>query len=191
MGLPEYYFDIETAPLEQYRNVVGASVDPCKAKIITIQFQQLDGRTGQPVGDLQILKEWLPGSSEASIVKQFKKIFIDKGIWEFIPVGNNLAFECRFMKYKLRQYCDLDGLKLGHRPMIDLKHVLIIANNGSFKGYQRFVGKSGQAAHMMEWYYNKNWAAIEQYIRKEAEEFVRVYSILKEHIPRIARVAEQ
>ena len=54
--------------------------------------------------------------------------------------GNKLAFECRFMKYKLKRYCDLDGLELGQRPMIDLKHVLVIANNGYFKGYQRFLG---------------------------------------------------
>lgn len=184
--MPEYYFDIETAPLEQYRSVDGASFDPCKSKIITIQFQQLDSRTGQPTGDLQILKEWVPGSSEASIVNQFKKIYIDNGIWQFIPVGNNLAFECKFMKYKLRQFCGLEGLKLGQRPMIDLKHVLVIANKGSFKGYQKFLGKSGQAAKMAQWYFDNEWTAIEKYIRQESYDFLRVYSILKYAVPRIS-----
>jgi hypothetical protein len=138
--------------------------------------------TGLPIQDLQILKEWVPGSSEKSIVEQFKKLFIDHGIWQFVPVGNNLAFECRFMKYKFKQYCGLEGLKLGQRPMIDLKHILVIANNGSFKGYQRFLGKSGQAANMAQWYYDKNWSAIEHYIKQETHDFVSVYSILKHSI---------
>jgi hypothetical protein len=57
---------------------------------------------------------------ERDIVEKFKKVFIDKGVWEFIPVGNNLAFECKFMKYKLKQYCGLEGLKLGHQPLIKM-----------------------------------------------------------------------
>lgn len=85
--MPQYYFDIETVPLDEYRNDAGASFDPSRAKIISIQYQLLDG-----AGDgLQILKEWLLGSSERAIVEQFKIIYIDNGIWSFIPVGNNLA----------------------------------------------------------------------------------------------------
>jgi hypothetical protein len=165
--------------LEQYRSDARASFDPCKAKIISIQYQNLDSAAGE----LVILKEWEPGSSERAIIEQFKKVFIDNGIWGFIPVGNNLAFECKFMKYKLKLYCGLDGLRLGHRPMIDLKHVLVIANNGSFKGYQRFLGKSGQAANMTQWYYDKNWTMIEEYVRNEANDFIYTYSILKRTLP--------
>jgi hypothetical protein len=86
--LPRYYFDIETVPLAENRSDVGASFDPCKAKIISIQYQRL----GSAGAGLEILKEWEPGSSERTIVEQFRRIFIDKGIWEFVPVGNNLAF---------------------------------------------------------------------------------------------------
>lgn len=181
--MPEYYFDIETAPLERYRGVQGAGLEPCESKIISIQYQQLDSSTGQPVGDLQILKEWLPGLSEESIVQQFKKIYIDGGIWQFIPVGNNLAFECKFMKHKLKQYCGLEGLKLGQRPMIDLKHVLVIANNGCFKGYHRLLGKCGLAENMETWYYSKNWPVIEHYIRQETIDFLRAYGELKIRLP--------
>lgn len=173
-----YYFDIETVPLDEYRSYLGASFEPSKAKIISIQYQRIDA-----AGELVILKEWEPGSSEKAIVEQFRKLFIDRGIWEFIPVGNNLAFECRFMKYKWKQYCGLEGLRLGHRPMIDLKHILVIANNGSFKGYQRFLGKSGQAANMAQWYYDNNWSMIERYVTKEAEDFIKAYSILRRTLP--------
>lgn len=75
--------------------------------------------------------------------------------------------------------------------MIDLKHLLVIANNGSSKGYQRILGKSGQAAAMADWYYGKNWSVIEPYVRKEAKDFVRAYSILKKEIPKIVLVCER
>ncbi len=179
--MPQYYFDIETVPLDEYRHDAGASFDPSKAKIITIQYQRLDSAAGE----LVILKEWEPGSSERAIVEQFRWIFIDNGIWQFIPVGNNLAFECKFMKYKLKQYCDLNGLKLGQRPVIDLKHVLVIANNGSFKGYQKLLGKSGLAANLAQWYYDKNWAAIEKYVRQETSDFIEAYYYLTMEVPKI------
>jgi len=184
--VPEYYFDIETIPFEQYRGDERAGTDPLKAKVISVQYQHLDGRTGQPLSELKILKEWDPGSSEKGIIEEFKKVYVDGGIWNFIPIGNNLLFECRFMKYKLKQYCDIDGLKLGQRPMIDLKHTLVIANNGSFKGYDKLLGKSNLASNMTQWYYDRNWQLIEQYIRQEALDFVKVYSRLKSELPKIA-----
>ena len=183
--MPDYYFDIETVPYEQYRGQDGASFDPTRAKIISIQSQQLHSITGQPLGDLEILREWEHGSSERSIIEGFRKRFVDGGIWQFIPVGNNLAFECKFMKHKLKAYCNLEGLKLGHRPMVDVKHVLVMANQGSFKGYQRFLGKSGLAANMENWYYEANWQTIEEYIRTEAIDFIRTYSFLKRELPKI------
>ena len=47
----EYYFDIETySP--------GEKPNPETDKIITIQFQRMDLRTGKPREELVILKEW-------------------------------------------------------------------------------------------------------------------------------------
>ncbi len=46
-----YYFDIETySPNEK--------PDPKTDKILTIQFQKIDIKTGEKQGELQILKEW-------------------------------------------------------------------------------------------------------------------------------------
>ena len=51
INMAEYYFDIETySPREK--------PDPETDKIITIQFQRIDLKTGEPRGDLIILKEW-------------------------------------------------------------------------------------------------------------------------------------
>jgi hypothetical protein len=36
--------------------------------------------------------------------------------------------------------------------------------------------KSGQAANMTQWYYDKDWMIIEQYIKWEASDFIRIYS---------------
>lgn len=181
--MPEYYFDIETAPKEEYRNEERAGTIPLKARIISIQYQELDSRTGLPKGELKILKEW--EHSENGIIQKFKPLFVDTGEWGFIPIGNNLLFEFKFMKQKLKEYCNLDGLRLGHRPMIDLKHLLIIANNGSFKGYDKLLGKSDLAANMADWYYDKNWQMIEQYIRQETKDFLEVYAMLKRQLPAI------
>lgn len=180
-----YYFDIETVPLLQYVRDKEASFDPSMAKVITIQYQKLDIRTGDPISDLIILKEWDSSSSERSIVEQFKQIFIDDGIWAFIPVGNNLLFECRFMKYKLKQYCNVDDLHLGHRPMIDLKHILVIMNEGKFRGCAELIGKTGRARNMAQWYTSKNYDMIEQYIVQEARDFATFYSALKKELPKL------
>ena len=57
----EYFFDIESIGLNSEEN-----------KIITLQYQQLD-KTGNPLGDLIILKEW--ESSEEEIIKHFLLLF--------------------------------------------------------------------------------------------------------------------
>jgi hypothetical protein len=44
--------------------------------------------------------------------------------------------------------------------MIDLKHVLVIVNTGSFKGYQRFLRKARAERNMAEWHYNKKFDAL-------------------------------
>lgn len=180
-----YYFDIETVPLVQFTENEQAPFDPSMSKIISIQYQQLDSKTGNPIGDLTILKEWPSRSSEKTIITKFKEVFVDNGIWSFIPVGNNLLFECRFLKYKLKQHCNLDHLHLGHRPMIDLKHILIILNGGRFRGCAELIGKTGRAKSMAQWYATKNYDIIEEYIIEEARDFATVYSILKKEIPKL------
>jgi len=133
-----YYFDIETVAERPYFSDPRAGLNPATAKIITIQYQPLDYRTGRPIGDLVILKEWC--SSEKEIIRQFIKVYFRDPPWGFIPVGNNLLFENSFLKYKLRQHFGLINLKLGQRPIIDLKPVLILMNGGKFRGYSALVG---------------------------------------------------
>jgi hypothetical protein len=159
-------------------------LEPSKSKIISIQYQQLDIVTGHPIGKLIVLKEWTDGP-EYRMLEEFKHIYLDNGVWGFIPVGNNLLFECKFLKHKLREYFNLDGLRLGHRPMIDLKHTLVMMNSGRFKNYSILVGKTHEATNMALWYSQKNYEQIERYITKEAADFVSAYIVLKRELPRI------
>jgi hypothetical protein len=180
-----YYLDIETVPHEPFINYPKASFEPMMAKIISIQYQPLDFMTGQPIGELQILKEWENGSSERIIVEKFKRLFLDSGNWGFVPVGNNLIHEFRFLKYKFNYYCGLNELKLGQRPMIDIKSTLIINNGGYFKGCARAIGKIGKAANIASWYTGRHYQLIEQYIIEEATNFVHAYSILIDELPKL------
>ena len=180
-----YYFDIETVPKLEFLDEPYAGLEPSKAKIISIQYQTLNTYNGIPSEPITILKEWEKQSSERIILEKFRRIYLENGIWGFIPVGNNLVFECRFMKHKLKEYFNLCSLKLGQKPLLDIKHILILMNNGRFKQYSKLIGKSGKSANMANWYYNQRFDMIEQYIIEEAENFVNAYSILKHELPKI------
>ena len=74
----EYYFDIETT---------GTDFD--KDEIITIQWQRLNGFTGEPVDKINILKRW--DSSEEDILKKFYPNLKCKP-FDFIFIGKKSVF---------------------------------------------------------------------------------------------------
>jgi hypothetical protein len=163
-----YYLDIET-----YSK--GPKPNPLLDEIITIQFQQIDAH-GEPIGNLQILKGW--ESSEEQIVRRFYTRFIqNRGTWDFIPVGFNLNFEFDFFESKIMKYIGRREPSFYSKPYIDLKHLTILLNNGRFKGssLRRFSAKQYDGSVIKEYYENKDYAAIERYIRNEAEAFIDLY----------------
>jgi len=181
--LVEYYFDIETTGCDKFRH-----------KIITIQYQRLNGFTGQPFGDLAILKEW--ESSEKDILAKFIPIFIGEKPFDFIPVGDNLSFDFEFMRVKSEKY-GLSKLEIDYlyhdKPTIDLTPILIMVNKGSFKGYDR-VWKSGLGAKGLrnelvpQWYESKQYDKIIEYITAERDAFASVYMILKREMPKFTEL---
>ncbi|NYZ77655.1 hypothetical protein H0O02_05085 [Candidatus Micrarchaeota archaeon] len=168
--MARYYLDIETHSRSSRPN-------PVLDEIITIQFQQIDAY-GEPVGGLQILKSW--ESSEEQIVKQFYARFMqNRKPWDFIPVGFNLNFEFDFFRFKFAKYLgtrmsesDFHGM-----PYIDLKHLAVLLNNGEFKGssLDKFSSKPCNGSVIKEYYENRNYAAIEDYIAVEAKSFIDFY----------------
>ena len=176
-----YYLDIETTGL-----------DPLQNKIITIQYMELERNTAKPIAPLKILKEW--ESDEKTILKKF---ISDSGIadgykFSFVPIGFNLQFEHSFFW----QRCISNGLKpidvLG-RPFLDLKTVAVIMNRGEFKGagLDNITNKPHGGGNIPQWYEEKKYAEIENYIKNEAEEFSSFCSKLYKELPLLLKTFRQ
>jgi len=170
-----YYLDIETTGL-----------DPLHAKIITIQYMELERNTAKPISPVKILKEW--ESDEKTILKKFiSDSGIDDGYkFSFIPIGFNLQFEHSFFW----QRCISNGLKpvgVLDRPFLDLKTVAVIMNRGEFKGasLHNITNKPHGGGNIPQLYDEKKYAEIESYIKKEAEEFSSFCSKLYKELPQL------
>lgn len=176
--MPEYYLDIET-------NAKGPKPDVENDEILTIQYQRLGMVSGRKQGDLIILKSW--ESSEENILNKFYSIFQPCKPFEFIPIGVNLHFEFFMLHNRWKTFgvdIPLKTLFCDH-PRLDIRSILVILNNGSFLGstLNKFTGKTQTGDKIPEWYAQKDYSAIENYIQNEAEEFIKLYQTLKEKIP--------
>jgi len=170
--MPEYYLDIET-------NAKGAKPDLQNDEILTIQFQRLRTKTGEKEGDLTILKSW--ESSEKEILQKFYNTFAPYTPFSFIPIGENLSFDFLMLHNRWKRVgIEVPLETLIDHPYIDIKPILVILNEGSFKGasLKKFLGKEG-GAKVPEWYAKGDYGAIEDYIRCEAEDFIQFYQQLK------------
>lgn len=176
--MAEYYFDIETF-------TAGPKPDPTSDKVITIQYQQLSGVDGGPIGDLKILTEWDLGSEKA-VFDAFKPLFLTERPFDFIPIGVNLVgFDLLALISGFNRHYGL-GLGMGFlrdRPYIDLKSTLVMMNNGRFGGYAQLLGKSLSGSNVKEWYLARNYAKITDYVKDEAAIFVSAYKALKRQLP--------
>ncbi len=163
--MPHYYLDIETTGL-----------DPEVDQILTIQYQKISVFTGKPTGPLIILTSW--EHSEEDIVKEIAIIMLDDYPWNFVPVGNNLTFEFKFLANKIQKYLNqkINVEFFVTRPHIDLKSVMILANSGKFKGCHLVLGKQGTGADVPVWNKNKEYEKIIEYIKDEASCFLNFTS---------------
>lgn len=177
--MAEYYFDIETYSQQEKPN-------PESDKIISIQFQRIDLRTGKPLENPTILKEW--ESSEEEIVKQFyNRFFTDENIWNFVMVGNNLKFEFEFLISKFEKYLDkrLTSKDLHYkRPHLDIQPIIVLLNNGNFVGARldKFTKKKQNGKVIRDYYEKKEYEKIENYIKDEIEAFLEFLQKIKAHI---------
>jgi len=159
MGI--YYLDIETTGLNEF-----------ESKILTIQWAELERNTGKLIGNVNILKEW--ESDEKTILEEFgrKTDIFDANPFKFVVVGYNLKFEHKFLLERTAHH-DLFPFKILDQPSIDLFSIGILMNKGEFKGsgLDKITNKPGTGLTVLEYYKNKEYDKIEEYIRTEALQF--------------------
>lgn len=180
--LAEYYFDMETT---------GFDFD--KDEIITIQWQRVDGLTGEPIGELDILEIWehkkqYEENAEKEMIKTFVANLRCKP-FDFIFVGKNMLFDFCLLNERLKKY-NLDGLDLRwlyERVSLDLKPILVIMNNGNFIGYDRVLPKTNpiENKEIPELYRQGKYEEIIQYVKDEVKDFLNAYRIFKKEIPKL------
>lgn len=170
----QFYFDIETTGL-----------DPSVDKIVSIQVQELDRNTGEKIGELIILKEW--ESSEKEILEKF---IFGSGIFDysfnFIPVGYNLGFEHKFLMERTK-INNLPVIDILTKPFIDLRVIGILMNRGEFKGsgLDKITGKKSDGSQLPIWYKERQFDKILDYVKVEAEEFIKLNVWLYKKMPQL------
>ena len=176
--MSDYYFDIETyskTPKPDFNN----------DEIIAITYQQIDSRTGEAKGELNILKSW--ESSEREILQKFSPIFNPEKKWDFVPIGCNLSFDFTSLILRWKEM----GIKVNARNLfaerlyIDIQPLLIIFNGGSIRGatLEKFAGKQYSGSMVKEWYEKKDYPAIQEYIEDEVDKFLGLYQFLIQRLP--------
>jgi len=180
--MTDYYLKIETIGID----VETTGIDVENDKILTIQYQQLDTKSGKTEGDLIILKSW--ESSEKEILEEFFNKFDPLGRkFSFMPVGISLYFVFLMLHNRWKKYgIDVPLKTLTYDiPNVDLKSILVILNGGMHKGASLNVitGKKNNSAVIRKLCVNKDYKGIEDHIVENAETFVKCYQLIKENIP--------
>jgi hypothetical protein len=168
----------------------GEKPDPAADTIIAIQYQKIDLTSGEPLEKLTILRSW--ESSEKETVTRFYNEFLRPGmpVTHFIPVGVNLdyAFEILITKCGYYNLPELTSRQLYYqRPRFDLAPVLILLNDGRFKGatLDTFSAKKSDAARISRWYENKEFKKIQYTLHDEAESFLKLLHYLSKYKTRL------
>ena len=174
----EHYFDIETTGL-----------NPEHDKVITVQIQQMAGRTGELIGEMEILKEW--ESSEKQLLEKTMPLLTCERPFDFIIIGKNLLFDFDFLSKRAEKH-GLKGMDLRcvyNRVFLDLKHVLVMINDGNFKGYDRLLKKGKHVnENIPDLYRQKRYDEISEYIKEEAGIFIEAYRRLKKEMPSMVQL---
>lgn len=174
-----YYFDIETQ-----------GMDWKKDKIISIQLQKI-WADGKPKEELVILKEWT--SSEEEILRSACDILLSENIWFAIPVSYNIIFDLTFLfeRAKIKGItipCTLSEY-LYNKPMVDLKHLLIMTNGLNFKGagLDKMTNKKTNGRDIPLWFKNKEYSKIEEYIDDETKSFLEFFQKCMLHLTQLRK----
>ena len=110
---------------------------------------------------------------------------LDEYDFSFIPTGYNLNFEHNFLKER-SVFHGLQEVDILNKAFIDLRSFGIIMNHGEFKnsGLDKITGKPQSGKDIPEWYANKDYGRIVDYIQVEAQEFIKLCQWLYIEMPK-------
>lgn len=176
--MAEFYLDIETySPTKP--------IDFNKDPIISICYQQLNAKTGEVLTPLTILKSW--ESNEQDMLEKFYKTFNIGNKWSFIPIGYKLSdFDFIMLGTHWHKYgMKINATELYNHPYIDIYPIALLCNGGEFKGcsLHNLAGKQNTGSSIAEWYQQKDYTSIENYIQDEAKSFSKMYAFLVNKMP--------
>ncbi len=176
---------------------IPGNSNPYNDKLITIQYQYLNPRTWEPRSRLRILKEWdYKVGGEKQILREFWNS-INKNYSE-IPkttvIGQGIVYDKEILRIKLKRY---KLFKNNITPWdflnkwlyVDTRSMLVLLNNGIFKGsgLHNWTDKKMSGFNIHELYKQKKFEEIEEYIRVETNEFLKLLKNLKDKLRRIGR----
>lgn len=169
----EYYFDTETT---------GFNFDT--DEIITIQWQRLNGFTGEPIEKLNILKRW--ENPEKEMLEAIMPN-LNCNRWDFVFVGKNLLFDFCLLNERMKRYelGEIDLRCLYDRAILDIKPILVLMNAGSFTGYDKMLPKTNPLTNdkIPQLYREGRYPEIVRYIEDETKDFLKAYQTFKKGIP--------
>jgi hypothetical protein len=175
--LAEYYFDTETTGLDYDSD-----------EVITIQWQRLNGFTGEPIGELNILKRW--ASSEKEIIQSFLPNLTCEP-FDFVLVGKNLLFDFCLISERMKRHNlgTFDIRCLDKRCVLDLKPLLVLMNKGNFKAYDKVLAKTNLLTNdqIPNLFRESKYPEIVQYVKDEASDFIKAYQVLKKELPSLIK----
>lgn len=114
-------------------------------------------------------------------------------LWEHMGFRNgwyesNVWFLLSRARAERAKIYGLRGLDLQYcydHPFLDLKHVLVLINNGSFKGYSSILGLD--KVDVSRLYKEGRYQEILRYIKKEAEVIEKALRILSKEMPSLQK----
>lgn len=157
---------------------------------------------GRPNGPLEILKAWNRGGEKQVLNRVLDLGLLDRGPegFDFVPVGTNLDFDLGFLIERMilggiRRFDAAEVLDIfREKPRIDIKTSLLLMNEGQFKGsgldsFTRLKKAGGK--EVLGLWEHKDYAAIEDYIRRDAAAFFEVYGKILPVLAKLGRELRQ
>jgi hypothetical protein len=85
---------------------------------------------------------------------------------------------------------EIDLRCLNERVSLDIKPILVIMNDGSFKAYDKVIPKTNPTPNgtIPKLYAEKKYPEIIKYIEDEAKDFIKAHQIFKRELPSLKRL---